>query len=393
MEFDELKNLVERATGPEPAEDQKNAADELVKRFKVMDNLSRIVEHKFETAYEVTTQINEKSLNLKLIENFTVNTVMGYFACPHVFLMRRDNETMEKIVVSMTKSKNIPELEFHVAGPFARKLISMARPFEIEKHADFFKDCPEIKNLTENGVFYLAPLIKQGEKEEKDLQGILCMGRKFKGKEFDDEQIEFLGLLGNMIAISLHNAQLYHRSIFDGLTQVYSRGHFDVYLSQEIERAKRYSNVKKITEFVKSVSLIMLDIDDFKGYNDNYGHQAGDEILKCLARQINESCRASDLVARYGGEEFSIILPETDKEGAVIMARRLLKKIADLPIEYDGLTHNVTVSMGVASFPEDCDSTKDLIMLADSALYESKNNGKNRVTITPDRDKDPQHRE
>jgi diguanylate cyclase (GGDEF)-like protein len=187
-----------------------------------------------------------------------------------------------------------------------------------------------------------------------------------------------------MIAISLHNAQLYHRSIFDGLTQVYSRGHFDLHLSQEVERVRRYRRMEDFERAAKFISLIMLDIDDFKKCNDTYGHQAGDAVLRALAQIIQVSIRACDTVARYGGEEFSIILPETPKGRAASVAERICKEIAATIVETcDAGDLQITVSMGVATYPDDADSVHLLIREADKALYTAKEEGKNRVVRAP----------
>jgi diguanylate cyclase (GGDEF)-like protein len=359
------------------------AVDELLGAHEATIREIKRLELKFETVVEITSQINAKSLNIELIENFTLNTVMGYFACPQVFLMRRDNHKVDDVIPTSVKNMKQPGFSFKVADAFSKKLMGIGEPFGINEHKKILGKLEEMGILRKLGVHYLVPLVKQGEGLDRSLQGLICMGRKFKGNGFTPDQVEFLQLLGNMIAISLHNAQLYRRSIFDGLTQVYSRGHFDVHLSQEIERAKRYSRMKDIRELVKHVSLIMLDIDDFKNFNDSYGHQAGDAILKTLAQAINNNCRTSDVVARYGGEEFCIILPETNKENAIIAADRLMTSIGGTTTEWNSNELKVTVSMGVATFPNDCEDMTNLIYAADTALYKSKAEGKDRISIAP----------
>jgi diguanylate cyclase (GGDEF)-like protein len=387
MHPSEFKSKVEKLKNSDAMTSEQAAAlGELADTYRSLENSLKRLELKFETVIEVTSQINAKSLNLELIENFTLNTVMGYFVCPQVFLMRRDNYMMEALIPSLAKNMPAPELSFEPSSPFAEKLIAFGRPLEIAKAAGEFGKFEEYKKLVKLKVEYVVPLIKQGNHHERSLQGILCMGKKFKGEGLTEEQMDFLELLGTMIAISLHNAQLYHRSIFDGLTQVYSRGHFDVHLAQEIERTKRYHTVRNLKDLLKSVSLIMLDIDDFKHFNDTYGHQAGDAILKTLARKIYTNCRASDVVARYGGEEFSVILTETDKQSAIVAAERLIAILRKEPIEFDGRQFTVTVSMGVSSFPTDCENMHDLILKADQALYMSKGKGKDMVSVAPPRE-------
>jgi diguanylate cyclase (GGDEF)-like protein len=124
----------------------------------------------------------------------------------------------------------------------------------------------------------------------------------------------------------------------------------------------------------------MLDIDRFKNLNDTYGHQAGDSVLRALATQMRQEVRAVDYVARYGGEEFTIILPEMPASDAMTVAQRLRKNIAASAINMnEEQTANITVSIGVATFPEDATSREKLIAAADSALYAAKAAGRNKV--------------
>jgi diguanylate cyclase (GGDEF)-like protein len=153
-------------------------------------------------------------------------------------------------------------------------------------------------------------------------------------------------------------------SILDGLTGVYNRRYLDEILRREIERAKRYN---------QAISLFMLDIDDFKKYNDTYGHQAGDEILKKLANFLVEAVRAADMVFRYGGEEFVVFLPQTLKQGGVETAKRLIN------LERQNLP--VTISLGLVSYPEDGQNINDLLLRVDKALYQAKHLGKDRICL------------
>lgn len=153
-------------------------------------------------------------------------------------------------------------------------------------------------------------------------------------------------------------------SIIDGLTGVYNRRHLDEILRREIERAKRYS---------QSVSLLMLDIDNFKKYNDTQGHAAGDELLKKIASLLVDTVRSVDIVFRYGGEEFTVLLPQTLKQGAVEVAKRIVNLVRQ------GLP--ATVSVGAAAYPQDAQAMDDLLKKADSALYQAKTTGKDRVCL------------
>ncbi len=158
----------------------------------------------------------------------------------------------------------------------------------------------------------------------------------------------------------------------DGLTNIYNRRFFEYTLSQEFDRAIRYGSM---------LSFIIIDLDFFKLVNDTHGHLAGDEVLKETAKRIQKALRTADTCARYGGEEFAIILPETPLQGAVMLAERLRKTLASQPIEINGRNISVTASIGVAQALQGMKKHKELIEHADAALYQSKENGRNLVTL------------
>jgi diguanylate cyclase (GGDEF)-like protein len=158
----------------------------------------------------------------------------------------------------------------------------------------------------------------------------------------------------------------------DGLTGVANRSAFDQRLDEETHRLGRYGG---------TLSLLMIDIDHFKKYNDSFGHAVGDEVLKKVARVLADIGRTSDFVARFGGEEFAVILPETELAGAAILAERFRRGVEDAAWEHGG----VTVSIGLAEFDEG-DSAHDLMKNADAALYAAKAAGRNRVVEAQSRD-------
>jgi diguanylate cyclase (GGDEF)-like protein len=163
-------------------------------------------------------------------------------------------------------------------------------------------------------------------------------------------------------------------STIDGLTGVANRRVFDETIQKEWQRARRNQG---------PLSLIMMDIDFFKAYNDHYGHVAGDECLRKLTAAINQvHRRPADLFARYGGEEFVILLPETDSEGALVIARTVITRVGSLsiPHEYSQVSGYITLSMGVATMiPGDDQTLLDLINLADELLYKAKKSGRNQI--------------
>ncbi len=187
------------------------------------------------------------------------------------------------------------------------------------------------------------------------------------------DELGHLGGTLNAMAEKLANSQkaLEDLSAHDGLTGLYNYREFHRRLTEEVQRSLRYDH---------PFSLLILDIDDFKAVNDTYGHLAGDEALRGLAALIRRAVRPVDEVARYGGEEFAILLPETPGPGAFATAERIRDIIATHPIAISpGQTVGLTVSIGVAIYPQDAQSEEKLIGAADQALYTAKNGGRNRV--------------
>ena len=131
------------------------------------------------------------------------------------------------------------------------------------------------------------------------------------------------------------------------------------------------------------LSLLILDVDNFKNFNDTMGHPAGDQVLRNLANILKETVRENDIVARYGGEEFAVIIPAVDRKGAAILAERIRKKVEKTYFEHEEIQPlgKVTVSVGGASAPEDAQTYKDLMMRADTALYAAKKGGRNQLRM------------
>ncbi|KAA3652714.1 MAG: diguanylate cyclase [Calditrichaeota bacterium] len=174
--------------------------------------------------------------------------------------------------------------------------------------------------------------------------------------------------------LALAKERLRQLAITDGLTRLYNHRHFKEVLLLELDRAKRHN---------QNISVVMIDIDHFKCYNDTHGHQAGDVLLQKISRLYAENIRKIDLAARYGGEEFVLVLIETDKEAATIAANKIRSIIEQFPFENEQTQPNgkITVSMGVATFPEDAHDFDGLVGVADRRLYMAKDNGRNQVAV------------
>ena len=204
--------------------------------------------------------------------------------------------------------------------------------------------------------------------------GVLNIADKVIGGSFDENDLKMLKSIASHVSVALERTDFYQKSeelrkisLTDSLTDLFNRRFFQDRLTEEIERAKRHN---------QSLSLIMLDIDNFKNYNDTYGHQAGDEALRMIAGIIRNSVRNIDMVARYGGEEFAVILPMTEAE-------RIRSSVASryYPDESRRSAVKLTTSLGISCFPQDADSLFDLVGNADKGLYLAKVGGKNGVSV------------
>ena len=220
-----------------------------------------------------------------------------------------------------------------------------------------------------------------------EVLGTLFIRAKRSSKSFSQKEINFCQVVANSSYNALKHARMFSTvvkekdhlrilAITDQLTGVFNHSYFYTRLEDEFRRAERYE---------LPISCIMIDVDNFKQINDNYGHRKGDAVLKEVAQSIKRTVRQSDLVARYGGEEFAAILPHTDLAGGVNEAERIRKTVESLVFEDISKDDHVTVSLGVATFPSDgIANAEDMISKADNALYEAKNKGKNITLSYPE---------
>jgi len=205
--------------------------------------------------------------------------------------------------------------------------------------------------------------------------GLLCLD-DFAPRAFPVRRLKVLSILASFAAMSIDNACLHqrthHLAVTDGLTGLYNQRQFRLMLKDEMVRARRYE---------KPLTLLMFDVDDFKMFNDTYGHVKGDQALAAVAEILRGAMRESDMVFRYGGEEFIAILPETAIDVALTAAERARQEIEKKSGEYlrDIADPGVTVSVGVAAYPVDGVDRDALLQVADALLYKAKREGKNRV--------------
>jgi len=215
-----------------------------------------------------------------------------------------------------------------------------------------------------------VPLVVQ-----KRTVGVLYLD-DFVPRQFDREKLNLLSVLSSFAAMAIYNAKLHNRTklmaITDALTGLHNHRYFHQQYPQELGRSKRYQ---------KPLSMIMLDVDDFKKFNDSYGHACGDLVLASIGEIITMTLRRVDFAFRYGGEEFVVLLPETKLSSAIHVAERLRERIErETVAALKGIaTHGVTVSVGVVNYPDNGDLREELFTKVDALLYRAKAEGKNRV--------------
>ena len=208
--------------------------------------------------------------------------------------------------------------------------------------------------------------------------GTLTLASRRKG-QFRKDTREMLGVISNQVAVSMQNALMYKQmetmATTDGLTGLTNHRAFQERFTDLLERSQRHGH---------KAAMLLCDVDHFKLVNDNYGHPVGDEVLRRVARVLQEATRKIDIPARYGGEEFAVVLEATDLEGALGLAERIREDIGALVLDSDKGTFQITMSIGVAAFPDDGAESAVLIERADMSLYHAKESGRNQVVCYRD---------
>ncbi|MGE0268353.1 MAG: diguanylate cyclase [Candidatus Omnitrophota bacterium] len=244
-------------------------------------------------------------------------------------------------------------------------------PLHLDKdQIEQYKNDPLLQQFNTNDLVVM-PL-----KAKDTVNGIIVADNLYTPKSISEDDLRMFMMLSNQAGLAIENSQLYekikHKSYTDSLTDVFNHGFFQDKLNESINSA---------TKTNQNLSLMILDIDDFKRLNDEFGHQTGDLVLKIVASILKNSSREKDYVCRYGGEEFAIILTDTNKKQAYTIAERIRNNIESY--KFENLPHNykITVSIGLSSYPEDEDNKTALIALADKAMYVAKFSGKNRTCV------------
>ncbi len=274
------------------------------------------------------------------------------------------NKTVHSIKIPISDDSGIVAATVMEGMPFA---ITSEKAKQITT-----KGSPERSRGTESEISQILSLedfVTVPLKARDKTIGVILADNLYTKKAITNDHIRMLTTFANQAGLAIENSRLYERTVVlsnsDSLTGLWHHGYFQYLLGQEI----KYASQRK-----QSFTILMIDIDDFKKFNDTNGHQAGDAILRSISSIFKTISKRIDFVARYGGEEFVVLLPATKKEEAIILAERLRKAIEESKDLKD-----ITISTGVASFPEDGKEKESLISSADRALYQAKRTGKNKI--------------
>jgi diguanylate cyclase (GGDEF)-like protein len=349
-------------------EDFKKVAENIKKENVQIEKQLRQIEHLYDVIKDAGSTLNVQEM-IELTKEFTERM----FDLPHfiIAVLSNDGRKYEIRIASGCDDSLFRSFEMDLESNGLAALLARERkPVwvpSVEEQDHFSK----LKNLAIRSFVFLPFLIQDR------VIGFLC---SFSSHEnfINQEKFSNFQVFCNQISIGLQKSLLYEKvqklSITDGLTKLYSHRYFKQRLEEELILANRYSS---------QLSLLILDIDHFKHYNDTYGHVAGDHVLMEVAKILKDQAGMNHLAARYGGEEMVLIAPETTKEQAMELAEKIRKAIESNSFAVGKETTKVTVSIGVATFPQDALTNLDLISKSDKALYAAKGRGRNRIVAYP----------
>ena len=357
---------------------------EIVARTKELDRANR----QMLTLQHIWEMMNS-SKPLSSVLNAIVNSLQGELGYLYSFIVKERNDNDGKYLQIVASSRDDMGTKF-----------SEYFNCDLSEYRMHFPEFDEVKNAIKNNQIYqskelvklisgfipeidnskVANFLKEAKMKSYILVPLLSKHTHFGSlivfssrENISSSELNFLGLFAKQIELAITIADLFQavkeQAITDGMTGLYNRRYFEEYIKKEAIRAMRQN---------QKFTVIGIDLDHLKQINDTYGHNYGDIAIKAIAEVLKSNARSIDTAARMGGEEFNLILPGVDIEGGCIAAERIRKAIESVELEKIG---HITASLGVATYPDQSDDLEELLELTDQAMYESKRNGRNRVTI------------
>jgi len=304
------------------------------------------------------------------IMDATVYQISDHFLPSFIAFLWKPIQTREDITIKAYKNYKPVDLNLHVncITPFEKFFREYPKPISFDLLAFQLNNDDAVRPYLEINTEIAVPILGPF-----GLYGIILVGRKILDDGYSREELLFLQQLMCFVSQAIKNHLHYEHSLRDVKTGLYNHGFFLTRLNEEVIRTKRSGH---------NSTIIVMDVDRFKNFNDTYGHLAGDKVLEHLAREIKRNVRSDDIPSRFGGEEFTVLLPNTDKITAWHIAERLRMSVADMTVPWDISLPQVTISIGIYTFDHDTNAdVSGIIRRADEALYISKERGRNRCTM------------
>jgi len=315
-------------------------------------------------------------ITISEIMDATVWQISDTFLPSFIVFLWKPMQNREDVIIKSYKNHQLVDLNLKVDS------ISAFEPYFLENpepviYEDFSSNINTEQNETFKSFGVVQPELIIPILGPLGLYGLVLVGHKMLESGYTANELTYIQNLMSFVSKAIQNNLHYERTLRDIKTGLYNNGFFMSRLGEEIARSKRCGT---------GTSIIMMDVDKFKKFNDTYGHLAGDKVLESLAITIKKGVRTEDVPSRFGGEEFTVLLPETREEDAFVVAERLRTMVEVMTVQWDPPLPMVTISLGIFTFDKSTDlHAEDAIHRADEALYVSKERGRNQTTIwTPD---------
>jgi diguanylate cyclase (GGDEF)-like protein len=336
--------------------------------FKYIDSLNREI-RSYKSLFAGALEIFNRT-SIDEIMDATVWQISDHFLPAFIVFLWKPLQNKEDVVIkSYQNYKKVDlDLDLEIISPFEPFFMKYPKPINYDLLSFEMNDSDALKGLDKLHPELVIPILGPS-----GLYGLVLVGRKILGDEYNSAELVYMKDLMAFVSQAIQNHLHYERTLRDVKTGLFNNGFLMTRLNEEIARAKRTGSC---------ASIIIMDVDKFKNFNDTYGHMAGDRVLETLALTIKQAVRTEDVPSRFGGEEFTVLMPDTDKQAVWIAAERLRTAVASMKIDWDPPLPQVTISLGVFTFNRDTDlPAAEIIHCADEALYLSKERGRNRTTV------------
>jgi len=304
------------------------------------------------------------------IMNSTVYQISDQFLPSFLAFLWKPVQTREDITIKAYKNYKPVNLNLNIdsISPFEAFFRQNPKPVKFDVLSSLLNNEEILKPYQELNTELVVPILGPF-----GLYGLILIGKKNLNEEYNNEELFYIRQLMSFVSQGIKNHLHYENSLRDVKTGLYNHGFFLARLTEEVSRTRRNKYCS---------TIIVIDVDKFKNFNDSYGHLAGDKVLEYLAQVIKKGVRNDDIPSRFGGEEFTVLLPHTDQPTASNVAERLRANVADMKVPWDTPLPQVTISLGIYSFDHNSGvDVNTIIRRADDALYTSKQQGRNRCTL------------